>query len=77
MTRGRPKGSKNIKTIADVIPSRCPSCGSSRRTAYENPYYQDYSGHRLEFEGIWYRACKCLTYGKPRRDCEKVYPGCE
>ncbi len=73
MTRGRPKGSKNIKSVAEVVPSRCPNCGSSRRTAYENPYYRDYSGHGLEFVGIWYRACKCLDCGVSRRDREKVY----
>src|SRR5262245_57694583 len=60
---------RNIKSEGKVVPSQCPRCGSSR--AYKNPYYLDYVGQ--EFIRIWYRACKCLDCGTPRRDREKVY----
>jgi hypothetical protein len=52
--RGRPPGAKNIKEYADVVPSRCSQCGSSRRSPYHNMSYQDFSGRGLEFVGIYY-----------------------
>jgi uncharacterized Zn finger protein len=71
--RGRPKGSANIAAQAEVEPSRCPSCGSSQRTKYENPERRDYSGCGLEFVAIIYRTCRCMDCGQARRDQEKVY----
>jgi hypothetical protein len=71
--RGRPKGSPNIAALAEVAPSRCPVCGSSRRTKYENPERRDYSGQGLEFVAIVYRTCRCLDCGQARRDQEKVF----
>lgn len=71
---GRPKGAKTIKELVEVVPSRCPKCGSSRRTKYQNTYYRDFSGQGLKFIGIKYHACKCLDCGQSRRDLEKVYP---
>jgi hypothetical protein len=71
--RGRPRGSTNITALAEAVPSRCPRCGSSRRTKYENPYRRDYSGSGLEYIAIFYRACRCLDCGQARRDQEKVY----
>jgi hypothetical protein len=70
---GRPPGAKTIREIAEVTPSRCPLCRSSRRSAYENPTYRDYSGQGLPFVGIHYRTCRCLDCGQARRDIEKVY----
>jgi hypothetical protein len=70
---GRPKGSTNIAALAEVAPSRCPACGSSRRTKYENSDRRDYGGHGLEFVAIVYRTCRCLDCGQARRDQEKVY----
>jgi hypothetical protein len=70
---GRPKGSSNITTIVEVQPSRCRTCGSSRRTKYENSERRDYSGMGLEFEAIIYRSCRCQDCGQARRDQEKVY----
>lgn len=71
--RGRPPGAKTIKDIAEVMPSRCTKCGSSRRTEYSNTDYRDYAGAGLQFVGIYYRSCKCLDCGQSRRDLEKVY----
>ena len=71
--RGRPKGSTNVAAQAIAEPSRCPICGSSRRTKYENPTRLDYSGQGLEFVAIVYRTCRCLDCGQARRDQEKVY----
>ena len=71
--RGRPPGAKNIREYAEVEPSRCPRCRSSRRSAYHNPRYDNYSGKGLEFVGIHYRPCKCLDCGQARIDKERVY----
>jgi hypothetical protein len=71
---GRPTGSTNVSMLAKVEPSRCPICGGSRRTKYENPDRRNYSGHGLEFIAIIYRTCRCLDCGQARRDQEKVYP---
>ena len=70
---GRPKGSTNIAAAGEVEPSRCPACGSSRRTKYENPDRRDYSQAGLEYIAIIYRTCRCLDCGQARRDQEKVY----
>lgn len=42
---GRPPGAKNVTTIVDVEPSRCPACGGTDKT---------YTGSRTEhpFEGV-------------------------
>jgi predicted Zn-ribbon and HTH transcriptional regulator len=69
--RGRPKGSTNTAAEIFVEPSRCPTCGSSRRTKYENPFRRDYVG--LAYIAIIYRTCRCLDCGQARRDKEKVY----
>ena len=71
--RGRPKGSTNIAALVEVEPSRCPACGSSRRTKYENPVRLDYSSAGLEFVAIVYRTCRCLDCGQARRDQAKEY----
>jgi hypothetical protein len=71
--RGRPKGSANITAIVEVQPSRCRTCGSSRRTKYENAERRDYSRMGLEFIAVIYRTCRCLDCGQARRDQEKVY----
>lgn len=71
--RGRPKGAKNITDVVDVEASRCKGCGSSRRSAYMNPDYQDFSGTAQAFIGIWRRRCYCLDCGQPRIDREEVF----
>jgi hypothetical protein len=71
--RGRPPGAKNIKEYADVVPSRCKKCGSSRRSPYHNARYDDHTGEGLPFVGIHYRPCKCLDCGQARIDKEPVY----
>jgi Zn ribbon nucleic-acid-binding protein len=71
---GRPKGSTNAKIIVEVEASRCPKCGSSERTKYENPVRRDYSGSGLEFVAIIYRTTRCVDCGQARRDQEKEYP---
>ena len=70
---GRPKGSTNVDVSVLVEPSRCPNCGSSQRTKYENPERRDYSGAGLEYVAIIYRTCRCMHCGQARRDQEKVY----
>ena len=70
---GRPKGSTNIDVSVLVEPSRCPNCGSSQRTKYENPERIDFPGSGLECVAIIYRTCRCVDCGQARRDQEKVY----
>lgn len=70
---GRPKGATNVRTVVEVQPSRCRTCGSSRRTKYENPVRIDYSGSGLEFVAVILRTCRCLDCGQARRDQEKEY----
>lgn len=71
--QGRPKGAKNITTIAEVQPSRCPTCGSSKRSAYRNTVYRDYAGAGLAYVGMFLRSCACEECGQSRIDREKVY----
>lgn len=64
---GRPAGAKNITDTVDVDPSRCPSCGSTRRSAYYGePNVQEFAGERdgQPFNRIVRRRCQCL-------DCEQ------
>ena len=56
-----------------VEPSRCPRCGSSQRTKYENPKRIDFPGSGLDCVAIVYRTCRCMDCGQARRDQEKVY----
>ena len=70
---GRPKGSTNIDVSVLVEPSRCPNCGSSQRTKYENPERIDFPGSGLDCVAIVYRTCRCVDCGQARRDQEKVY----
>jgi len=70
---GRPKGSTNINVSVLVEPSRCPNCGSSQRTKYENPVRLDFSGSGLEYVAIILRTTRCVDCGQARRDQEKVY----
>ena len=70
---GRPKGSTNTAALAEVESSRCPACGSSRRTKGENSDRRDYSGLGLEFIAIIYRTCRCADSGHARRDQEKEF----
>jgi epoxyqueuosine reductase QueG len=53
--------------------SRCPTCGSSQRTKYENPKRVDFPGSGLDCVAIVYRTCRCVDCGQARRDQEKVY----
>jgi len=71
--RGRPKGSKNITESVLVEPSRCPNCGCSERTPYENPVRVDFPGSGLDCVAKIYRTCRCKYCGHARRDQEKVY----
>ena len=68
---GRPKGSKGgtIETIT-VEPSRCPLCGSTRRSDYYGKTEQAFRGehHGQPFTHIVRRRTKCLNCGQLRVD---------
>ena len=71
---GRPKGSTNIDVSVLVEPSRCPNCGSSQRTKYENPERRRFTAAAgSNCVAIIYRTCRCVDCGQARRDQEKVY----
>jgi hypothetical protein len=74
------KGVPNVTAVANVAPSTCPGCGSTKRTAYTNPRFVDYVEQGLTYHdgvgdvaGIRTRLCKCVDCGLKRHDREKVY----
>jgi len=68
--RGRPKGSRNVKTTAEVVPSRCPECGSTQRAGYLDKVVQKMAGTAdgKPFNRIVRRRTRCLDCGHPRID---------
>jgi len=68
---GRPKGSKggNVDTVT-VEPSRCPRCGSTRRSDYYGKTEQTFRGEHggRPFTHIVRRRTKCLDCGQTRID---------
>lgn len=69
---GRPKGSKTQnKETVQVVLSRCPHCGSTERTKYQNPRIQEYPGidpqGRSYKRTVW-RHTKCVQCGQARID---------
>ena len=73
---GRPKGSKNQRCPAvDVTPSRCPKCGSTRRSAYSgSPRIVTHAGvhEGKPFTHVVFRRTRCLDCGQCRVDREWV-----
>lgn len=73
---GRPKGSKTERRpAADVVPSRCPKCGSTRRTPYSGSPRVVAHGGVLEgvpYTHVIFRPTKCLDCGQARVDRERV-----
>ena len=70
--RGRPRGTKNLQAVVITVqPSRCPRCGSTRRSEYWGKTVQEYAG--IDPEGRPYthiirRRCRCLDCGQVRID---------
>jgi hypothetical protein len=68
---GRPKGAKTAPTVhALAQPSRCPRCGSSKRSEYYNRREVAFSGVFQEqpYNRVVYRRCKCTDCGQHRID---------
>lgn len=72
---GRPPGAPNVKDVVTVEPSRCQTCGSSKRSPYQNTTRRDYRGTGTKFAEIVYRRCQCLDCEQWRIDREFVYEG--
>lgn len=70
--RGRPAGRGNITATADVTPSRCPKCQSSRRGAYRKTYERRF-GAGTNPAGMIYRRTQCLDCGQQRIDREPIF----
>jgi hypothetical protein len=69
----RMKDKRNSKEaiVNHVATSTCPTCGSSKRTAYNNSTYQELSGvdHAGNtYTGVWWRYCRCEDCGQNRVD---------
>jgi hypothetical protein len=69
---GRPTGAKNIKATADVAPSRCPKCQSSRRTKYRKTWQRMFAPGTTP-AGLIYRRTSCADCGQARIDREPIF----
>jgi len=69
---GRPKGRRTVRQTAEVSPSRCPKCDSTRREAYRNPRRIEQAGiyHGTAYTAIVLRNTRCLDCGQCRVDRE-------
>lgn len=69
-TKGRPAGSPNVSTTADVHPSRCPQCGSTERGPYLSSTEQPYPGIHdgAPYTHIVRRRVQCQGCGQMRID---------
>ena len=68
---GRPKGAASIRDRGKVVLSRCPRCGSTRRTGYAGTVVQlvaGVMGNGIPFNRIVLRRTTCVDCGLPRRD---------
>ena len=69
--KGRPKGSPNVQAVVDVELSRCPTCGSTRRSEYLDRQVQQHSGVRSDgthYNRIVRRRTRCLDCAQMRID---------
>jgi len=75
---GRPKGAaSNEAPIVETTPSRCPTCGSTRRAAYfPNPVRREITGidpHTGQvYTAIVWRRTKCEDCGQHRTELQRV-----
>jgi len=70
-TMARTPGSKNIKEVVPVEPSRCPDCGSTDRTGYVNTDAQEHPGTTADGEPYTHivrRRTICKNCGRHRID---------
>jgi len=73
-SRGRPPGtpSEMSPPVADLqARSRCPKCGSDRRTQYWSKQIQEFAGilpDGRRYGRIVRRRCRCLDCGQVRID---------
>ncbi len=66
---GRPKGSKNITTVVDVITPACPKCGSHERSKYHNTKTKICFGVTIDgrrYNRVTERTCNCSVCGETR-----------
>ena len=76
--KGRPKDAKGREYVAGIaIPSRCPICKSTERSAYTNTQICDTVGeeNRMPYDTVIWRTCQCLKCGQWRRDRSKELRG--
>lgn len=69
--KGRPTGSLNNQVQhAEAQPSRCPTCGSTKRTAYHDKLEQDYAGEHdgRPYTHVIRRRTECVDCGQHRVD---------
>lgn len=69
--RGRPTGTKTEETPVVVVNlSKCPKCGSIKRTSYNHTRAMDYGQivDGRDYSKVIWRNCKCLDCGQTRID---------
>lgn len=73
----RKRGPARKYRVVDVVLSRCPECGSSRRSQYEKSETTEARGvvDGQPFNAIVFRACQCLECGQWRKDRSKEWIG--
>ena len=76
--RGRPKGSRNNKRLAgaDIRRTRCPKCGSTRRSPYTQKRELDATGMDSDgriYQSVKWRRTQCKKCDQWRDDRELVY----
>lgn len=68
--KGRPEGARNIQDRADLVPSRCVKCQSTKRGPYKNRRVRNWPGihNGVEYTHVVWRQTKCGKCGQLRVD---------
>lgn len=72
---GRPRGAKNVTTIVDVQPSRCPACGTTEKSYTGSRTVQDFVGNHAgaTFTRVIRRRCICANAACSQVWIERTY----
>lgn len=70
VARGRPKGSTGGTPQVETEATRCPKCGSTKRTGYFGTVVNEYQGefNGRPFDRIVKRRTSCVDCGQHRVD---------
>jgi len=74
--KGRPKGSPNVKAIAEAVPSRCAVCNSTEATKLGDRNIQEFEGIDSDgkpFNQIVRQRVQCDSCGQVRIDNSREF----